>query len=90
MSATIIRFVDLLLVALLAGAIFGIWIGFNPAGLSPATYVEQRQNSSGDRSTLPADFGGALPPSSPRVGSAVQPHVRCLAVSTRWDPLHSS
>ena len=44
-SATIIRFVDLLLVALLAGAIFGIWIGFNPAGLSPGTYVEQQQHA---------------------------------------------
>ena len=45
MSATIIRFVDLLLVALLVGAIFGIWIGFNPAGLSAATYVEQQQHA---------------------------------------------
>ena len=45
MSATIIRFVDLLLVALLVGAISGIWIGFNPAGLSPATYVEQQQHA---------------------------------------------
>ena len=45
MSATIIRFVDLLLVALLVGTIFGIWIGFNPAGLSPATYVEQQQHA---------------------------------------------
>ena len=45
MSATIIRFVDLLLVALLVGAIFGIWIGFNPTGLSPATYVEQQQHA---------------------------------------------
>jgi len=44
-SATIIRFVDLLLVALLVGTIFGIWIGFNPAGLSPATYVEQQQHA---------------------------------------------
>ena len=45
MTATIIRFADLLLVGLLVGAMFGIWIGFNPAGLSPATYVEQQQHT---------------------------------------------
>jgi len=45
MTATIIRFLDLLLVALLVGTMFGIWVGFNPAGLSAATYVEQQQHT---------------------------------------------
>lgn len=43
MTATIISFIDLLLVALLVGTMFGIWIGFDPAGLSAITYVEQQQ-----------------------------------------------
>ena len=45
MTATIIRFIDLLLVALLAGTTFGIWLGFNPGGLSAATYIEQQQHA---------------------------------------------
>jgi len=44
-TATIIRFIDLLLVALLAGTTFGIWLGFDPAGLSAAAYVEQQQHA---------------------------------------------
>jgi uncharacterized membrane protein len=44
-TATIIRFIDLLLVALLAGTTFGIWLGFDPAGLSATTYVEQQQHA---------------------------------------------
>ncbi|HSQ81420.1 MAG TPA: DUF1772 domain-containing protein [Casimicrobiaceae bacterium] len=45
MTATIIRFIDLLLVALLAGTTFGIWLGFDPTGLSAAAYVEQQQHA---------------------------------------------
>ena len=45
MALTIIRCVDLALVALLAGAMFGIWLGFDPAGLSASTYVEQQQHA---------------------------------------------
>ena len=45
MIPTLIRFIDLLLVALLVGTMFGIWIGFDPAGLSAATYVEQQQHT---------------------------------------------
>lgn len=33
-----------MLAAILAGVSLGIWIGFNPQGLSPSTYVEQQQN----------------------------------------------
>jgi len=45
MAANAIRFVLLLLVALLVGAMVGIWVGFNPANLSASAYVEQQQNA---------------------------------------------
>jgi uncharacterized membrane protein len=45
MTANIIRFVDLLLMSLLVGTMFGVWLGFNPSGLSASTYVEQQQNT---------------------------------------------
>jgi uncharacterized membrane protein len=45
MIANIIRFVDILLMSLLVGTMFGIWLGFNPSGLSASTYVEQQQNA---------------------------------------------
>ncbi len=41
---TAIRFVNIILAALLAGTSFGIWMGFNPINFSPSTYVEQQQN----------------------------------------------
>ncbi len=43
MVANIIRFVLLMLLALLVGTMFGVWIGFNPAGLSAPAYVEHQQ-----------------------------------------------
>jgi uncharacterized membrane protein len=44
MATPIIRFINILIAALLAGVSFGIWIGFNPMDLSPSTYLEQQQN----------------------------------------------
>jgi amino acid permease len=44
MTTQIVRFLNIILVALLAGVSFGIWIGFNPSGLSSSTYIEQQQN----------------------------------------------
>ena len=41
---TLLRSLNLLLVALLAGTSFGIWMGFDPKGYSAATYVEQQQH----------------------------------------------
>jgi len=40
----LIRFINIIITALLAGVSFGIWIGFNPMDLSSSTYVEQQQN----------------------------------------------
>jgi uncharacterized membrane protein len=34
-----------IMAGLVAGIIFGVWIGFNPQHLSAATYVEQQQNA---------------------------------------------
>jgi uncharacterized membrane protein len=45
MTANFIRFVLLVLLALLVGTMFGIWIGYNPAALSATAYVEQQQNA---------------------------------------------
>jgi uncharacterized membrane protein len=38
-----IGFANLLVVALIAGTVFGIWLGYDPASLSPGTYIEQQQ-----------------------------------------------
>ena len=43
MTTSIVRFINIIVAALLAGVSFGIWIGFNPLDLSPSTYVEQQQ-----------------------------------------------
>jgi archaellum biogenesis protein FlaJ (TadC family) len=45
MKATpLVRFLNIIVAGLLAGVSFGIWIGFNPSGLSPSTFIEQQQN----------------------------------------------
>ena len=44
MRTSIIRFLNIIIAALLAGTSFGIWMGFNPLNLSPSTYIEQQQN----------------------------------------------
>jgi len=45
MTLTTIRFVLVMLFALLVGTMFGIWVGFNPTSLSATAYVEQQQNA---------------------------------------------
>ena len=52
MAANIIRFVLVVLLALLVGTMFGIWVGFNPARLSASAYVEQQQNAIRSLNTL--------------------------------------
>lgn len=44
MTTSLLRFINIMLAALLAGTSLGIWIGFNPSHYSPATYVEQQQH----------------------------------------------
>lgn len=43
MTLTFLRFINLILAALLAGTSFGIWMGLNPNKYSPTTYLEQQQ-----------------------------------------------
>ncbi|MCB9316324.1 MAG: DUF1772 domain-containing protein [Lewinellaceae bacterium] len=52
MVTTVIRFINIILAALLAGTSFGIWMGFNPAHYTPSTYIEQQQNLVGSLNTL--------------------------------------
>ncbi|MEQ9423803.1 MAG: hypothetical protein RJQ09_05250 [Cyclobacteriaceae bacterium] len=40
----IIRFIDTLMAGLMAGALWVIWIGYNPKSLSATAYVEQQQS----------------------------------------------
>jgi uncharacterized membrane protein len=44
MFASTIDFCNLLLASLVIGAMFGIWLSFNPAGLGAAAYVLQQQH----------------------------------------------
>lgn len=44
MTQRIVRFINTLMAALLAGIVFGVWAGFNPYDLSAAVYIEQQQN----------------------------------------------
>jgi uncharacterized membrane protein len=52
MLASITRFTNIILAALLAGTSFGIWMGLNPTQYSPATYLEQQQQLVGSLNTL--------------------------------------
>src|SRR5687767_6690725 len=44
MITAVIRFINIILAALLAGVSFCIWVGFDPADLSALAYIEQQQN----------------------------------------------
>src|SRR3954447_18548744 len=43
MFSAIVNFADLLLAALVVGAMFGVWLIFNPAGLAPGAYTTLHQ-----------------------------------------------
>lgn len=44
MTTPIIRFLNILMAGLIAGTLFGIWVGYNPKNLSAQTYVEHQQS----------------------------------------------
>ena len=44
MFLNFIRFLNTFSSALVMGAVFGVWLGFDPFSLSPTAYVEQQQN----------------------------------------------
>src|SRR5258706_4902171 len=43
-TLAIVRFASIVFAALISGGMFVIWVGYDPAPLSPPTYVEQQQN----------------------------------------------
>lgn len=45
MLTSTINFANLLLGALVAGTMFGIWLGYHPGGLSADVYVSQQQHA---------------------------------------------
>jgi uncharacterized membrane protein len=57
-AASTIRFVLLVLLALLVGTMFGIWVGYNPSSLSASAYVEQQQNAIRSLNTILPAMGG--------------------------------
>lgn len=59
MVENIARFLQLVLLALLAGTMFGIWVGFNPMQLSATAYVEQQQNAIRSLNALLPAMGAA-------------------------------
>jgi uncharacterized membrane protein len=44
MTIVLIRFFNIMMSGLIAGTLFGIWIGYNPQSLSDQTYIEQQQS----------------------------------------------
>src|SRR5512139_2098511 len=58
MLANVLRFILLVMFGLLVGTMFGILVGYNPAGLSAGAYVEQQQNAIRTLNTLLPVMGG--------------------------------
>lgn len=58
MFAPMIDFANLLLAALVVGTTFGIWLGYNPAGLSATVYVTQQQHAIGALNVVLPVLGG--------------------------------
>jgi uncharacterized membrane protein len=52
-----VGFANLLVVALVAGTVFGIWLGYNPVALSSSAYVEQQQGAIRSLNVLMPIFG---------------------------------
>ncbi len=44
MATFVIRFINIIMVSILAGISLGIWIGFNPAGMPSSAWVQQQQH----------------------------------------------
>lgn len=59
MAINTVRFVLILILALLVGSMFGILVGYNPASLSASAYVEQHQNAVRSLNTLFPLMGAA-------------------------------
>ncbi len=44
MTPLLFRFVNVILISLIAGILCGVWLGYNPKELSAHTYIEQQQS----------------------------------------------
>ncbi len=53
------QLLDIMIVALLAGTVFGVWRGYDPAGYSPAAFLEIHQGAVRGLNTLLPAMGAA-------------------------------
>ena len=58
MLLAVVRLANIVFAALIAGGLFVIWAGYDPATLSPSTYVEQQQNAIRGLNILMPALGG--------------------------------
>ena len=58
MLLAVVRLANIVFAALIAGGMFVIWAGYDPATLSPSTYVEQQQNAIRGLNILMPALGG--------------------------------
>lgn len=54
-----LQFADIMIIALLAGSVFGIWRGYDPTGYSPAAFLEIHQGAVRGLNTLLPAMGAA-------------------------------
>lgn len=52
MASQLVRFLNIFLAGIMAGSVFLIAVGYNPAGYSAATYIEQQQGAITSLNTL--------------------------------------
>jgi hypothetical protein len=57
MNLQIIRILNVFIAALLAGSLFGSWMGYNPESLSAGAYLEQQQHAIKSLNTLMPAMG---------------------------------
>ena len=58
MTLALVRLANIIAAALIAGGMFVIWVGYDPATLSPSTYVEQQQHAIRALDVLMPALGG--------------------------------
>lgn len=59
MARYALQFIDIMIIALLAGSVFGIWRGYDPSGYSPAAFLEIHQGAVRGLNTLLPAMGAA-------------------------------
>src|SRR6266567_1724477 len=83
MFSTMIDFADMLLAALVVGAMFGVWLFFNPAGLAANIYVTMHQQ--GVRTlNKPMPVLGAAHHTPDHCSGCARMEQQCARRSARW------